>query len=260
MKQTSPVKEAAQADDPAAPATTPSSPEHGAEPNAAAPKVEGSSEGETKPPLSTGAPKIAQAAPPTHAELIEAWEEVTKKRARLIELEEKEQIAADNHKQAKKAVEVCQEELNALIDEHNRPDPQNIFRAAEKDKREADANKGAPAEQESEKPAETDRDDMQAALDAEDGKGADGKPKGDPNGWRNVAITELLDYGMPRRALEPLANEGIVTIGGWADANGKERARVRGLGEVTQDQLERALDKFWAKHPENAAGGKGGAP
>lgn len=190
----------------------------------------------TEQPLSTGAPKIPPAAPPTYEELSERWKEITAAREKVSMAETREALAADNHKEAKKATEAAQTALCDLIDELNRPTQGDLFRAHEESTREGD-NKGSPSNADAE----------QKKLDDEDGKG--------PDAWRDVPIVKLVDYGMPNRAETALGNAGIDTLGKLADV--KDLRDVKGMGDVTRDGLERAVTKFWANNPQYTKPTKG---
>lgn len=202
---------------------------------------------ESKPaatePLSTGAPKIPTAAPRTQEELADMWRQVVDARRRLAEREAEELEIAEEHKDAKKATEAAQNDLNKLIDELERPTTGELFRAHEQAKRESEAamnDYGASA-------------DEQARMDAEDNKDADGKPKADPDGWKVVPLATLVEkHGMQNRAHEAFFKAGIHTLGDLVKAQEQGELSVKGLspGGSPMDSVNRAFVKFWTANPQ----------
>ena len=73
----------------------------------------------------------------------------------------------------------------------------------------------------------------------------------DPEGWRKVS---LEDAGLTGKLLKPFAESDdpdIETLGELADFTSEYALTdIRGIGPKLAEEIEDALDKFWAEHPE----------
>lgn len=72
------------------------------------------------------------------------------------------------------------------------------------------------------------------------------QPEGE-NAWREVLLVEALQ-GVPSSILAKLAEAGLTTVGQMADFTQSERlVDVPGIGQAKAEQIEAALESFWAR-------------
>lgn len=72
------------------------------------------------------------------------------------------------------------------------------------------------------------------------------QPEGE-NAWREVLLVEALQ-GVPSNILAKLAEAGLTTVGQMADFTQSERLiDVPGIGQAKAEQIEAALESFWAR-------------
>lgn len=72
------------------------------------------------------------------------------------------------------------------------------------------------------------------------------QPEGE-NAWREVLLVEALQ-GVPSSILAKLAEAGLTTVGQMADFTQSERLiDVPGIGQAKAEQIEAALESFWAR-------------
>lgn len=93
-------------------------------------------------------------------------------------------------------------------------------------------------------------------FDRQPSENGQAKPA-DDGAWRPIPIEALEEFGLAPKIVASLLDGGIPTLGDLADFLSKENGQltdIGGIGPAKAEQIEQALESFWASGREQGNG------